>query len=323
MHPGTGFELDYESFQFMIAAALTVVVNIEVGMYVCTFVFVCVWCGGVANLGVERGWLCNICATKLDPPFPPFQIALDTLLWTPITHLFILFSIVSYFFLTIFFSVETIYNAPLLGSVFQDVGVPSEVLSSSSFWFYCLLLIILCMFPVIFKRMLFTMLWPSLVDYIRYDIQHKRTKKLEETIQAELFPRKRKLSTLQEKRKVTVYAGGEEVIRTGFAFSGAEGGANLIMSGRAFNEQLVEDSRRRRSMLHSSYWTSEVEEMVVSPRLSRSASRQSLRSSHSEQANEWKHEEEDVDKAQPPSEGLQDSSQSGKGESPKSAESSV
>ena len=169
------------------------------------------------------------------------------------------------------------------------------------------------------------MLSPSLVDYIRYDIQHKRTKKLEETIQAELFPRKRKLSTLQEKRKVTVYTGGEEVVRTGFAFSGAEGGANLIMSGRAFNEQVVQDSRRRRSMLHSSYWTSEVEEMVVSPKLSRSASRQSMRSSHSEQANEWKHEEEeDVDKAQPPSEGLQDSSKSGggKGESPKSTESS-
>lgn len=50
MHPGTGFELDYESFQFMIAAALTVVVNIEVGMYVCTFVFVCVCGVGVLQI---------------------------------------------------------------------------------------------------------------------------------------------------------------------------------------------------------------------------------------------------------------------------------
>ena len=62
MHPGTGFELDYESFQFMIAAALTVVVNIEVGMYICTFVFVCVWSEGVANVGVECGWVRIICA---------------------------------------------------------------------------------------------------------------------------------------------------------------------------------------------------------------------------------------------------------------------
>ena len=35
VHPGTGFELDYESFQFMTAAALTIVVNVEVGEHGC------------------------------------------------------------------------------------------------------------------------------------------------------------------------------------------------------------------------------------------------------------------------------------------------
>lgn len=120
-----------------------------------------------------------------------------------------------------------------------------------------------------------------------------------------------------------MYAGGEEVVRTGFAFSGAEGGADLIMSGRAFNEQLVESSRNRRSVLHSSYWTTEVEESVQSPRLSRTTSRQSVRSTQSEHMNEWKHEEEDVDAGKPPSEGLQDSSRSRGDDSPKSTESAM
>ena len=47
VHPGTGFELDYESFQFMIAAALTIVVNIEV----------CAWVGGEGVL-VFGGTVC-------------------------------------------------------------------------------------------------------------------------------------------------------------------------------------------------------------------------------------------------------------------------
>ena len=145
---------------------------------------------------------------------------------------------------------------------------------------------------------------------------------MEETIQAELFPRKRQISLLQEKRRVTVYTGGEEVLRTGFAFSGAEGGAGLIMSGRAFNEQLVEDSRKRRSLLHSSYWSGEVEEAVSSPRLFRTASRQSVRSNQSEQK-EWKHEEVEVDNGGAPSEGLQDLSRSGEGDQLASVESSV
>ena len=128
---------------------------------------------------------------------------------------------------------------------------------------------------------------------------------------------------LQEKRKVTVYAGGEEVVRTGYAFSGAEGGAGLIMSGRAFKEDVVEVSKRRRSDLHSSYWASELEEAVASPRLSRTSSRHSMRSTHSEHV-EWRHEEgEEADtgkESRAPSEGPQDVSASVE-ESTKSAES--
>ena len=223
-----------------------------------------------------------------------------------------------------FFAIDSFYNALLIGPLFQDAGVPSEVLSSSSFWFYCLLIVVLCIFPVIFKRIVGTMLWPTLVDYIRYDIQHKRRIKTQEAIQAELFPRKRKISMLQEsqKRKVTVYTGGEEVVRTGFAFSGAERGAELIMSGRAFKEQTVEESKRRRSLLHSSHWTGVIEEAVVSPGLSRSSSRHSMRSTHSEHQ-EWSHEREDADaaKEKTPSEGPRDVSSME--ESAKSAESNL
>ena len=246
-------------------------------------------------------------------------------MWTPITQLFTILSIFAYFFLTVFFSIDSFYNAFLIGPIFQDVGVPSQVLHSSLFWFYCLLIVVLCIFPVIFKRIICTMLWPTLVDNIRYDIQHKRRIKTQEAIQAELFPRKRKISMLQEsqKRKVTVYAGGEEVVRTGFAFSGAERGAELIMSGRAFKEQTVEESKRRRSLLHSSHWTGVIEEAVVSPGLSRTSSCHSMRSTHSEHQ-EWSHEREDADavKERTPSEGPRDVCASME-ESAKSAESTL
>ena len=50
VNPGTGFELDYESFQFMTAAALTIVVNVEVGEHGCGG-----WVGGEGCHGHAGG----------------------------------------------------------------------------------------------------------------------------------------------------------------------------------------------------------------------------------------------------------------------------
>ena len=220
-----------------------------------------------------------------------FQILLDTLLWTPITHFFIWFSILSYFFIAVFFSIGPFYSSNFVYDLFNDnMGTPSVALSSSTFYFYGLLLVISTMFLVLFKRILMVMLKPQLVDFVRLKIYKTRNKKLQEILKDELLGKK---PSPELSARPVMKVEGKEVKSTGYAFSGTEGAGELLMSGRAFASMDVTESRRRRSEIHSAYYSEETDpNRPQSSRLRHSHSRQSLRSAHSEQT-AWKHETDD------------------------------
>ena len=164
-------------------------------------------------------------------------------------------------------------------------------LNAAFFYFYCMLAIVLIIFPVIFKRMVMVMLRPNLIDYVRLGMYQEKTQFLKDVLRKEITGKQFKPKV---SRKPTVYSHGELVSRSGYAFSHQEGYADLVMTGKAFSPQEMKKSHRR-SVLHSSYYGQENDDDISAHGMSRSSSRRSLRSKSEQDA--WAHErgEEDVD----------------------------
>jgi len=176
------------------------------------------------------------------------QIAIDTLLWTPITHISIWGSIALWFLCTIVSGTSALYRSPLGYSVLSYLGVPFEVLGTGNFYFCCMLILVISLFPVIVFRSIQTELNPTTVDDVRLKLAKEGIKKLKDifSLPGKLHFRPHIPARLRRDKS--------KPVRSGYAFAHEGGFGGIITTGLGLRKkQLIKgDIHRRNSALLSS-----------------------------------------------------------------------
>ena len=206
------------------SAYMCLSVCMYVHLHVCVCLSVCLSsCMSVGTCQLSLASVCNSLPACL-------QIALDTLTWNPIMHLFVWGSIISWFVVIPFVGASFLY-----GSFFTYTGVANEVLGTAQFWFFWPLASVIALTPTVVFRFMRLDLDPHLVDDVRLKVGKEGKK---------LFRRR------TFKRKVPKHVAKSDK-RTGYAFAHEEGFGKLITSGLGFGMPLhdVEVQHQRRLSL--------------------------------------------------------------------------
>ncbi|KFM73054.1 putative phospholipid-transporting ATPase ID, partial [Stegodyphus mimosarum] len=139
------------------------------------------------------------------------QVALDTSYWTVFNHIVIFGSVAFFFALTLFI------NSDLIKSKY--LGAFRMTLSSPTFWFTTLLILVILLIPIIAIRFYYVHVHPTLSDRVRLKQRRMR-------IQAE--PSEPQIMMPQLMRRPS----RRKSMRSGYAFAHQEGFGRLIMSGK-------------------------------------------------------------------------------------------
>ena len=173
---------------------------------------------------------------------------MDTLLWTPITHIAIWGSIVLWFVCTMISGTSGLYLSPLGYSLLSYLGVPFEVLGTGNFYFCCMLVIAISLFPVIMLRAIQTELNPTTVDDVRLKLAKEGIKTLRDifSLPGKLHFRPRIPARLKRDKS--------KPVRSGYAFAHEGGFGGIITTGLGLRKKQViqGDIHRRNSALLSS-----------------------------------------------------------------------
>jgi len=219
-YPSEGYEVDYQSFGYVASGALTFVVTLQV----CCLI------------------MCVLLLYRL------LQIAMDTLLWTPITHIAIWGSIVLWFVCTLAAGTSPFYLSPLGYSLLSYLGVPFEVLGTGNFYFCCMLVIAVSLFPVIMFRSIQNELNPTTVDDVRLKLAKEGIKVLKDifSLPGRLHFHPRIPARLKRDKS--------KPVRSGYAFAHEGGFGGIITSGLGLRkkQRIQGDIHRRNSALLSS-----------------------------------------------------------------------
>lgn len=162
------------------------------------------------------------------------QIALDTLYWTIITHISVWGSIILWFVVTMVTGTAPFYRSPLGYDLLSYVGVPFEVFGTGNFYFYCILVIVISLFPVMLFRIVQRELRPTTVDDVRLKLAKEGDLKLKDlfTLGGRFHPhipaRFRRPRDKDAPR------------RSGYAFAHERGFGKLITTGLGLRKKAVE-----------------------------------------------------------------------------------
>jgi len=229
LYPTDGYEVDYQSFGYIASGALTFVVNFQVHkLFVCGLV--------VITRYTNSGFIFT-------------QIALDTLYWTVITHVTIWGSIVLWFVCTMVSATSPFYLSPIGYDILAYLGVPFEVLATGNFYFYCMLVVVINLFPVIVFRMVQKELMPTTVDDVRLKLAKEGDLKLKDylfTLKGKFHPHiPARFRRPRDKTKPP---------RSGYAFAHEGGFGGIITTGLGLHRRAVEAGKihRRESNLLAS-----------------------------------------------------------------------
>lgn len=162
------------------------------------------------------------------------QIALDTLYWTVITHVAIWGSMVLWFVFTMIAATPPLYRSPIGYQLLSYVGVPFEVLGTGNFYFYCILVIVINLFPVIIFRIVTKELKPTAVDDVRLKLAKEGDLKLKDlfTLGGRFHPHiPSRFKRPRDKSKPP---------RSGYAFAHEGGFGGIITTGVGLRRQAVE-----------------------------------------------------------------------------------
>jgi len=149
------------------------------------------------------------------------RCALDTSYWTGFNHLVIWGSILFYFGFT-FLTYADFFD-------YEYVGTARNVMSTGPFWFTLILTVTILLVPVVAERFYYIDTRPTLTDKVRLKQKISKSK----SRSGELILRRQ--STMRRSTRS---------LRSGYAFSHAEGFGNLITSGT--NMRLPNDSVERK-----------------------------------------------------------------------------
>lgn len=177
------------------------------------------------------------------------QIALDTLYWTIVTHIAIWGSIVLWFVVTMITATSPFYLSPLGYDLLSYLGVAFEVLGTGNFYFCCILVLAITLFPVILFRIVQRELQPTTVDDVRLKLAKEGDLKLKDlfTLGGRFQPRiPARFRRPRDK---------DAPPRSGYAFAHERGFGWLITSGFGLNKKAVDAGyvHRRGSTLLGSH----------------------------------------------------------------------
>uniref|UniRef100_A0AAX7SC33 Phospholipid-transporting ATPase n=1 Tax=Astatotilapia calliptera TaxID=8154 RepID=A0AAX7SC33_ASTCA len=145
------------------------------------------------------------------------QISLDTSYWTFVNCFAVLGSIAIYF--GVMFDIHSAGIHVIFPSVFTFTGVASNALRQPYLWLTIILTVGISLLPVICIQFLSKTIWPSVGD--------KRNRKKYEM----------ELKEDDDKKKPAPFQRGRRSRRSAYAFSHAQGYADLIASGQSFRRR--------------------------------------------------------------------------------------
>ena len=230
-YSGDGYEVDYQSFGYIASGALTFIVTLQVPTFV-----LCV-CACVCVLYIEFVTTCLfiLAVTRLlTLVFIFTQIALDTLYWTIVTHVSVWGSIILWFVVTMVTATSPFYRSPLGYDLLSYLGVPFEVFGTGNFYFYCILVIVISLFPVMLFRIIQRELRPTMVDDVRLKLAKEGDLKLKDlfTLGGRFHPRiPARFRRPRDK---------DAPRRSGYAFAHERGFGKLITTGLGLRKKAVE-----------------------------------------------------------------------------------
>lgn len=162
------------------------------------------------------------------------QVAMDTLYWTVITHIATWGSIVLWFVCTMIAATSPFYLSPLGYDLLSYLGVPFQVFATGNFYFYCALVIVISLFPVILFRIVQKELWPTTVDDVRLQLAKDGDLKLKDlfTLGGRFHPHIP--ARFRRPRDKTIPP------RSGYAFAHERGFGRLITTGLGLRRRAVE-----------------------------------------------------------------------------------
>lgn len=126
------------------------------------------------------------------------------------------------------------YQSPLGYDLLSYVGVPFEVFGTGNFYFYCMLVLVITLFPVILFRILYKELRPTTVDDVRLKLAKEGDLKLKDlfTLGGRFHPR------IPERFRRPRDKSAPH--RSGYAFAHERGFGRLITTGLGLRRQAVE-----------------------------------------------------------------------------------
>ena len=125
------------------------------------------------------------------------------------------------------------YLSPLGYDLLSYIGVPFQVFATGNFYFYCALVIVISLFPVILFRIVQKELFPTTVDDVRLKLAKEGDLKLKDlfTLGGRFHPH---IPAKFRRRDKTIPP------RSGYAFAHERGFGRLITSGLGLRRQAVE-----------------------------------------------------------------------------------
>lgn len=126
------------------------------------------------------------------------------------------------------------YRTPLGYTLLSYLGVPFEVFATGNFYFYCILVVVISLFPVILLRIIEKELRPTTVDDVRLKLAKEGDLKLKDifTLGGRFHPRIP--ARFKRPRDKTAPP------RSGYAFAHEGGFGRLITSGLGLRREAVE-----------------------------------------------------------------------------------
>ncbi|XP_005725705.1 phospholipid-transporting ATPase IC [Pundamilia nyererei] len=147
------------------------------------------------------------------------QISLDTSYWTFVNCFAVLGSIAIYF--GVMFDIHSAGIHVIFPSVFTFTGVASNALRQPYLWLTIILTVGISLLPVICIQFLSKTIWPSVGDKVQ-----RNRKKYEMELKED-----------DDKKKPAPFQRGRRSRRSAYAFSHAQGYADLIASGQSFRRR--------------------------------------------------------------------------------------
>lgn len=127
------------------------------------------------------------------------------------------------------------YQSPLGYDLLSYLGVPFEVFGTGNFYFYCMLVIVISLFPVMLFRIVQRELRPTMVDDVRLKLAKEGDLKLKDlfTLGGRFHPRiPARFRRPRDK---------DAPRRSGYAFAHERGFGKLITTGLGLRKNTVDD----------------------------------------------------------------------------------